>query len=151
MKLNKCGFYENFLLLLIIAFFLLILPGIAAVGGSLLLVYIDGIASLPPVTSRLGFAAIFMLVVSLIAGKILKVNQSFIKTPSLLILVGLVLIPLQAELKNVFSVSTASAATTDLIAQTLLVIAPVTLLVVALFLMGGELANLTWKKLKGRC
>ncbi|HHL0036623.1 TPA: hypothetical protein ACQZK0_004897 [Enterobacter mori] len=152
-------FCDMFYVVLITALFLLILPGLAAAGGTFLMIYFDALQALPPVATRLGFAAAGMIVVSLIAAPFLNATRSFIKVPALLTFTGIVLLPLQAGLANAFSspASTKSSAVMkgmqnflDEIAHVLLLIAPVGLTVIALLLMGGELANLTWKKLRNR-
>lgn len=152
-------FCNTVYVVLITALFLLILPGLAAAGGTFLLIYFDALQAMPPVSTRLGFAAAGMIVVSLIAAPFLNATRSFIKVPALLTFTGIVLLPLQAGLRNAFSppASTKSSAVMtgmqnylDEIAHVLLLIAQNSLTIIALLLMGGELANLTWKKLRNR-
>lgn len=141
-------------LLLVCALFLLILPALAAAAGSIMLYYIEALHALPPVASRLAFAAAGMVVVSLITAKIIKAGRSFLKMPVILTLIGIVLVPLEAGLTDAFSPSdrpgTALVLHTDAIAQTLLTIAPVALLGIAVFMMGGELADMVWQKIRGK-
>lgn len=153
MTINKRAVIEYVLLLLIIVLFLLILPGLATAAGSVLLIYIDGIQDFSPVASRLAFAAVGMMVVSLIGAKILKVERSFLKVPVILTLTGIVLIPLEAGLTKAFSALEAASSLSqsltlhaDAIAHALLTIAPPALLGIAIFLMGGELVDLVWQK-----
>lgn len=154
MKSSKNTSGSTVSLLLVCALFLLILPALAAAAGSIMMYYIKAMHALPPVASRLAFAAVGMVAVSLITAKIMKADRSFLKTPVILALIGIVLVPLEAGLTDAFSPSdrpgTAVMLHTDAIAQTLLTIAPVALLVIAVLMMGGELADMTWQKLYGK-
>lgn len=141
--------------LVISVLFLVILPGLAAAAGTLMMYYVKGLQALPPVASRLAFAAAGMVAASLITTKLLKAERGFLKTPVILTLTGIVLVPLEAGLTNAFSTpdraETSAAALmlhTDEIAQALLTVAPVALLGIAVFMMGGELADMTWQKLR---
>lgn len=150
-------FNDTIVVVLITFLFMLILPGLVAASGSILLIYFDALQALPPVATRLGFAAAGMIVVSLIVATYLKAQRDFIKLPALLTLTGIVLIPLQAGLTKAFSSSeiTKSPALMssmqhylDGTAHSILQIIPVVLLCLSLFLMAGELTDLTYKKLR---
>jgi len=161
MKSSKDTSGSTVSLLLICALFLLILPALAAAAGSIMMFYIEGLHALPPIASRLAFAAAGMVAVSLITAKIMKAGRSFLKTPLILTLIGIVLVPLEAGLTDAFSPSdrpgtavsepvTAVMLHTDAIAQALLTVAPVALLGIAVFMMGGELADMVWQKFRGK-
>ncbi|HBW4089506.1 TPA: hypothetical protein ME351_005607 [Klebsiella pneumoniae] len=154
MKLIQKSVIDSILLLILIALFLIILPGLAAAGGSVLLTYINVLEGLPLLASRLAFAAVTMIVISLNTATKLKSDRKFLKTPVLLTLAGIIMIPLEYGLAGALSsaISTESSTSllimfTDEIAQSMLKITPILLLSIAVFCLGGELVALTWRKI----